>query len=127
MNLIILGRRFKSIRESLELTQKDVSLKVNTKQNAISNLELGKGGSINLFLDLFNFYSQYVYTDLIFAENFYFIPKVMDEQDRVKAPYWMAIDAINYAKNELLDRTSNAFLDFTKNLENATKLLIYKK
>jgi transcriptional regulator with XRE-family HTH domain len=108
MNVIILGKRLKRIRESLEFSQKDIADKINCKQIAISNLEQGKGVNLELFLNLYTLYSQFVYTDLILAENFYFIPKIDSEDKNHKSHHWMAIDAINFANNELLERTNNA-------------------
>ena len=122
MELNILGDRLKKIRESLELSQIDVASNVDCYQNAISNLELGKGGSITLFLQLISYYSQFVYIDMLFADNFYFIPKVQGEGE--KSSHWMAIDALKYAKNELIDKTTEALKNFASNVDKATELMI---
>lgn len=79
INLNVLGHRLKQIREHLKLSQVQLADKMECKQNAISNLELGKGGSINLLFNILNFYSDFVFIDSIFSEKFYLISNVEHE------------------------------------------------
>lgn len=44
ITLPILGTRLKQIREHIGYSQAQLAEQLNCKQNAISNLELGKGG-----------------------------------------------------------------------------------
>ncbi len=85
LTLSTLGTRFKQIREYLGYSQAQLAEKLECKQNAISNLELGKGGSLKLLFNLLNFYSDYVYIDLIFSQNFYLISN--QEEDAKKSNY----------------------------------------
>ena len=66
ITLPILGTRLKQIREHIGYSQAQLAEQLNCKQNAISNLELGKGGSLKLLFQVLNFYSNYVFIDLIF-------------------------------------------------------------
>ena len=71
ITLPILGTRLKQIREHIGYSQAQLAEQLNCKQNAISNLELGKGGSLKLLFQVLNFYSNYVFIDLIFSEKNY--------------------------------------------------------
>ena len=51
ITLPILGTRLKQIREHIGYSQAQLAEQLNCKQNAISNLELGKGGSLKLLFD----------------------------------------------------------------------------
>ena len=62
ITLPILGTRLKQIREHIGYSQAQLAEQLNCKQNAISNLELGKGGSLKLLFQVLNFYSNYVLT-----------------------------------------------------------------
>ena len=75
ITLPILGTRLKQIREHIGYSQAQLAEQLNCKQNAISNLELGKGGSLKLLFQVLNFYSNYVFIDLIFSEKFYLSTK----------------------------------------------------
>ena len=57
ITLPILGTRLKQIREHIGYSQAQLAEQLNCKQNAISNLELGKGGSLKLLFQVLNFYS----------------------------------------------------------------------
>jgi transcriptional regulator with XRE-family HTH domain len=50
ITLPILGTRLKQIREHIGYSQAQLAEQLNCKQNAISNLELGKGGSLKLVM-----------------------------------------------------------------------------
>lgn len=82
ITLSVFGDRLRQIREHLKLSQYQLSQEVHCKQNAISNLEKGKGGSITLMFNLLNYFSQYVFIDLIFSEKFYLISNNAAEEAR---------------------------------------------
>lgn len=86
ITLPILGTRLKQIREHIGYSQAQLAEQLNCKQNAISNLELGKGGSLKLLFQVLNFYSNYVFIDLIFSEKFYLISNT-EEDEAQKANY----------------------------------------
>ena len=52
ITLPILGTRLKQIREHIGYSQAQLAEQLNCKQNAISNLELGKGGSLKLVVTI---------------------------------------------------------------------------
>ena len=80
ITLPILGTRLKQIREHIGYSQAQLAEQLNCKQNAISNLELGKGGSLKLLFQVLNFYSNYVFIDLIFSEKFYLISNTEEDE-----------------------------------------------
>ena len=52
ITLPVLGTRLKQIREHVGYSQAQLAEQLNCKQNAISNLELGKGGSLKLLFQV---------------------------------------------------------------------------
>ena len=67
------GSRLKQIRNYLGLSQQDLAEKLKCKQVAISRLENGGYGGTLTFLTAISFYSQYVYINYLFAEEFYLV------------------------------------------------------
>lgn len=65
-----LGKRLMQVRECLGLTQKELAEMFNKTQNTISLIENGKSASINTLLPLLSFYSQHIYLNHLFSENF---------------------------------------------------------
>lgn len=65
-----LGQRLMQVRECLGLTQKELAEMFNKTQNTISLIENGKSASINTLLPLLSFYSQHIYLNHLFSENF---------------------------------------------------------
>ena len=65
-----LGKRLMQVRECLGLTQKELAEMFNKTQNTISLIENGKSASINTLLPLLSFYSQHIYLNHLFTENF---------------------------------------------------------
>ncbi len=65
-----LGKRLMQVRECLGLTQKELAEMFNKTQNTISLIENGKSASINTLLPLLTFYSQHIYLNHLFSENF---------------------------------------------------------
>ena len=108
ITLPILGTRLKQIREHIGYSQAQLAEQLNCKQNAISNLELGKGGSLKLLFQVLNFYSNYVFIDLIFSEKFYLISNT-EEDEAQKANYnSVIIEIIRQSEKNYDDAMSNA-------------------
>ena len=123
ITLPILGTRLKQIREHIGYSQAQLAEQLNCKQNAISNLELGKGGSLKLLFQVLNFYSNYVFIDLIFSEKFYLISNT-EEDEAQKANYnSVIIEIIRQSEKNYEDAMSNAKKELEDNLQKAINLL----
>ena len=123
ITLPILGTRLKQIREHIGYSQAQLAEQLNCKQNAISNLELGKGGSLKLLFQVLNFYSNYVFIDLIFSEKFYLISNT-EEGEAQKANYnSVIIEIIRQSEKNYEDAMSNAKKELEANLQKAINLL----
>lgn len=123
ITLPILGTRLKQIREHIGYSQAQLAEQLNCKQNAISNLELGKGGSLKLLFQVLNFYSNYVFIDLIFSEKFYLISNT-EEDEAQKANYnSVIIEIIRQSEKNYEDTMSNAKKELEANLQKAINLL----
>ena len=123
ITLPILGTRLKQIREHIGYSQAQLAEQLNCKQNAISNLELGKGGSLKLLFQVLNFYSNYVFIDLIFSEKFYLISNT-EEDEAQKANYnSVIIEIIRQSEKNYEDAMSNAKKELEANLRKAINLL----
>ena len=123
ITLPILGTRLKQIREHIGYSQAQLAEQLNCKQNAISNLELGKGGSLKLLFQVLNFYSNYVFIDLIFSEKFYLISN-SEEDEAQKANYnSVIIEIIRQSEKNYEDAMSNAKKELEANLQKAINLL----
>ena len=123
ITLPILGTRLKQIREHIGYSQAQLAEQLNCKQNAISNLELGKWGSLKLLFQVLNFYSNYVFIDLIFSEKFYLISNT-EEDEAQKANYnSVIIEIIRQSEKNYEDAMSNAKKELEANLQKAINLL----
>ena len=123
ITLPILGTRLKQIREHIGYSQAQLAEQLNCKQNAISNLELGKGGSLKLLFQVLNFYSNYVFIDLIFSEKFYLISNT-EEDEAQKANYnSVIIEIIRQSEKNYEVAMSNAKKELETNLQKAINLL----
>lgn len=123
ITLPILGTRLKQIREHIGYSQAQLAEQLNCKQNAISNLELGKGGSLKLLFQVLNFYSNYVFIDLIFSEKFYLISNTHWDEAQ-KANYnSVIIEIIRQSEKNYEDAMSNAKKELEANLQKAINLL----
>ena len=123
ITLPILGTRLKQIREHIGYSQAQLAEQLNCKQNAISNLELGKGGSLKLLFQVLNFYSNYVFIDLKFSEKFYLISNT-EEDEAQKANYnSVIIEIIRQSEKNYDDAMSNAKKELEANLQKAINLL----
>jgi transcriptional regulator with XRE-family HTH domain len=56
INKLVLGQKFKQLRESRNLTQEEVASYFNWKKQVISDLETGKAFSLEKFLLLGDFF-----------------------------------------------------------------------
>ena len=122
ITLPILGTRLKQIREHIGYSQAQLAEQLNCKQNAISNLELGKGGSLKLLFQVLNFYSNYVFIDLIFSEKFYLISNT-EEDEAQKANYnSVIIEIIRQSEKNYEDAMSNAKKELEANLQKAINI-----
>ena len=123
ITLPILGTRLKQIREHIGYSQAQLAEQLNCKQNAISNLELGKGGSLKLLFQVLTFYSYYVFIDLFFSEMFYLICNT-EEDEAQKANYnSVIIEIIRQSEKNYEDAMSNAKKELETNLQKAINLL----
>ena len=64
------GRRLKDIRESLGITQCELAEKTGVYQATISIVESGKSASFKVLIPMLCYYSQYIYLNYLFSENF---------------------------------------------------------
>ncbi|UZR99611.1 helix-turn-helix domain-containing protein [Chondrinema litorale] len=75
LDLKLIGERFRMLRTELDLSQKQIAEQLDVHQNAISRLEKGIGASLELFLKLVSFYSNYFVVDKILAKYFSVVRK----------------------------------------------------
>lgn len=123
ITLPILGTRLKQIREHVGYSQAQLAEQLNCKQNAISNLELGKGGSLKLLFQVLNFYSNYVFIDLIFSEKFYLISNTEEDEAQKTNYNSVIIEIIRQSEKNYEDAMSNAKKELEANLQKAINLL----
>ena len=123
ITLPILGTRLKQIREHIGYSQAQLAEQLNCKQNAISNLELGKGGSLKLLFQVLNFYSNYVFVDLIFSEKFYLISITEVDEAHYANYNSVIIEIIRQSEKNYDDAMSNAKKELEANLQKAINLL----
>ena len=124
INLPTLGVRLKQIREYIGYSQAQLADKLGCRQNAISNIELGKGGSLTLLINLLNFYSEYVYIDLIFSERFYLISS--NEHDEAKKANYnsVIIELIKQSEKIFNSKIEESQKELKENLRKAIDLLL---
>ena len=104
ITLPILGTRLKQIREHIGYSQAQLAEQLNCKQNAISNLELGKGGSLKLLFQ-------------VLISN-------TEEDEAQKANYnSVIIEIIRQSEKNYEDAMSNAKKELEANLQKAINLL----
>jgi len=70
ITLKLLGSRLKEMRKSLDMLQGDVAKHLKLNQNAVSRIENGAGGGINVLLKLLNFYSEFFEVEHILSPKF---------------------------------------------------------
>jgi len=120
LNQEVLGSRLRQVREVLELSQKEIANKLNCKQSSVSNLELGKGGSITLLLKLLNFYSSSsFYIDLLFSEDFYLV----EMNKNMTSSKAMREEIINRSLEDYELKQKAALSELSENLKRAAALV----
>jgi transcriptional regulator with XRE-family HTH domain len=70
ITLKLLGGRLKEMRKALDMLEEDVAKHLDVNQNAISRIENGAGGGINVLLKLLNFYSGFFVVEHILSPKF---------------------------------------------------------
>lgn len=70
ITLNLLGERLKEMRKDLGMLQEDVAKHLEVNQNAVSRIENGTGGGINVLLKLLNFYSNFYVVAHILSPKF---------------------------------------------------------
>ena len=70
ITLKLLGGRMKEMRKALGMLQEDVAKHLDVNQNAISRIENGAGGGINVLLKLLNFYGDFFVVEHILSQKF---------------------------------------------------------
>lgn len=99
ITLKLLGGRLKAMRKALDMLQGDVAQHLGVKQNAISRIENGAGGGINVLLKLLNFYSDFFVVEHILSQKF----EVVRFSDSAGPIESVAIERLRLLKNELVD------------------------
>ena len=70
ITLKLLGGRLKEMRKALGMLQEDVAKHLDVNQNAISRIENGTGGGINVLLKLLNYYGNFFVIEHILSPKF---------------------------------------------------------
>ena len=70
ITLKLLGGRLKEMRKAMGMLQEDVAKHLEINQNAISRIENGTGGGINVLLKLLNYYSNFFVVEHILSPKF---------------------------------------------------------
>ena len=96
ITLKLLGGRLKEMRKALDMMQGDVAKHLDVNQNAISRIENGAGGGINVLLKQLNFYSDFFVVDHILSPNF----EVIKRSDSVGPMESVAIERLKLWKKE---------------------------
>lgn len=96
ITLKLLGGRLKEMRKALDMLQDDVAKHLDVNQNAISRIENGAGGGINVLLKLLNFYSDFFVVEHILFPKF----EVISRSDTVAPLQSVAIERLKLWKKE---------------------------
>jgi transcriptional regulator with XRE-family HTH domain len=107
-----IGDRLKQLRLASNLSQNDIAQKLNTHQNAISRIENGQGGTLDLLFELVNFYSDVFYVGNFFQSNFVVI--LNSEIDNKELRYK---DLIVSLLKEHMELTDNVYSKISAILE----------
>ena len=117
-----LGSRLKQIRNYLGLSQKELAEKLNCKQVKISRLENGVSGTITFLASILSFYSQYIYINYLFAEEFFLVST--DNKDVSRSNLDSIVSSIvKDAINEYEKDTCQTTDKLKKSLDKAVRLL----
>ncbi|WP_345158574.1 helix-turn-helix domain-containing protein [Pontibacter saemangeumensis] len=105
-----IGEKLSTFRKSLGLSQREVALSVGVHQNQVSKLENGVGSSIELLLQVLNFYGTTYQVKFLLADTFDIVMGTAD--DPLSSPY----NSIAVEKLSLLGEEVQAKLAEVKKL-----------
>lgn len=100
-----IGERLRQLRVASNLSQIEIAKKLDTHQNAISRMENGQGGTLDLLFLMVNFYSKIFYVGNFFHSHF----EVMLNSD-VEEKGLEFKDLIKEILKENLSSTENAYI-----------------
>lgn len=100
LNLSEIGERLQTFRKTLGLKQSDVADSLTVPQNAISRFENGLGGSLEMLLNLVNYYDEYFLAYFIFANQFEVIKRGEDILE-TNAYNSIALERLKVLKDDL--------------------------
>ena len=123
LNLQQIGHRLKQIREHINLSQVQLAEILGCRQNAISNIEQGKGASTTLLINLLNFYSDYVYIDCVFSEKFILISAKGEDEARKGHYNSFVSEIIKESHKALQEDLKETLRKHEDNLQKALDLL----
>ena len=103
ITLKLLGGRLKEMRKALDMLQEDVAKHLDVNQNAISRIENGAGGGINVLLKLLNFYSDFFVVVHILSPKFEVV-RISDTTGPLES---VAIERLKSLKNQLVKEIEN--------------------
>lgn len=120
-----LGIRLKQIRLYLSISQQELKEKCDINQATISRMESGKGIKWGNFIKILSFYSQYIYIDCLFQENFQIISidgkkEIFKSNINSIVKQLVTQSIVEYQKNinDLVAKSNKDFKDsFEKSLE----------
>lgn len=112
MNIALsdIGEKLKSFRKTLNLSQKDVAVAMGVHQSQLSKIEIGEGASIELLLQVLNYYGSNYHIKYILADSFDIVMGAAG--DLVTSPY----NSIAVERLSLLGEEVNAQLVEVKKL-----------
>ncbi|QNF31358.1 helix-turn-helix transcriptional regulator (plasmid) [Adhaeribacter swui] len=99
-----IGERLQTFRKTLGFTQKDIAESLNVQQNAISRFEKGSGGSLELLLDLVNYFDGHFLAYSLFADQFEVIKRGEDVPGNTIYNK-IALERLKVLKNDLAEKT----------------------
>jgi transcriptional regulator with XRE-family HTH domain len=108
MNLTItdLGERLQMLRKAMELSQKELAATLEVQQNQISRLENGIGGTLEMFLQLINYYGEHFHLHSMFSEEF----EVIKKSENLSQPLVynsIAVERLKLLKTEFSDQITD--------------------
>ncbi len=116
----LLGERLKKVRLHLGINQVELAEKLKTTQSALSRIERGQGGTSTLLTALFCFYSQFIYINSLFLENFHLINIEQVSKSNLES---IIVEIVETALKEHAKDTIQASEKLRNSLERATDLL----
>lgn len=113
-----LGNRLKQIRQFLSITQIELKEILNCNQVSISRMEAGQGGSAELYIKALCYYSNYIYIDALFQENFQIVSIDSKDRELFKSNVTsMASNIISKAISTYQESLKNLATEFSNNFE----------